>query len=420
MNRLNAETEHAVWELFHKVTYVSVAKDSFLAMVLKCPAVIRMESLPMEESEELKYLLKTYWLPWKRDMYMWLKMFGICPWYFKKLRGTPHKYPVVPKFGSGHISTYLSNRHEQRFKWTWMNGKDDSKMHFETNTYAPTIFGEIVSPIVSLLEDYRSLKIARKALETAWQCQAQPQHILEFKPTIKYNDQQDALIRFGDWDNWQERKAETDKAMRGYAYAGSAKVKNAQNTVQNAIRSNRDAQTGRARKQTEVENANILKNIVPLPPDFIYKTAATPNVHVKLDELQRALDARASAIMDFPIQMMGSSGKTSAQAQNNLRNVNERAKSWITYFEDRTKNAFLLGYGDAIQGWINGVNTFVESGPLFTIHQELCVEMPCTPVVSYDDLQKYVTDGIMSKDDFAKHAYEINALPNSQIVCTTE
>ena len=418
--RLDRESEADIWEIFHRISYIGIAKDAFLSMVLKCPVKARLKSFSLVQSDELAHLLKTHWLTWKRNMYVWLKMFGVCPWYFVKVRNTIHRYPVVPPFGSGHITTRLNKKHFQEFEWHWSNGDLEKKMHFEVRRYPPTIYGQFTTPLISLLDDYRSLKIARESLEIAWVNQARPQHILEYKPNIKFHGENDALIRFGDWE--QHRYAEATDATNTYSKVHAVRVKNAQQRVKDAITANqmlmsntRYMKTDTASQQFELENGNILKKIVPLPADFTYKSAAIPNVQARMQDLSNAIDAKAASIMDFPVQMMSGSAKTTAQSQNNLRNVNERVKDWLGFFEERTKNALMLVYGSIIEREMANLNEFIEHGQLFMAHKELVVEMECTPVTTYDDLRKYVTDGIMNVEDFARHAFSLNAIPESQI-----
>jgi hypothetical protein len=203
------------------------------------------------------------------------------------------------------------------------------------------------------------------------------------------------------------------------------KVSGAQQTIMDTIIRNKMRMGGRlpkkyletddAAKKFEMENAGFLGHIIPLPADYTYKTAATPKVDAKVDIMSANLDAKAAATMDFPIQMMSATARTVAQAQNNLRNVNERVKNWITFFEQRTKNALLLAYEDIIQGELDTLNDFFDNGVMFYAHKEVVVEMECTPVTSYDELRKYVADGIMDVKDFAKHVFNLNAIPASQI-----
>lgn len=424
--RLNPATKADIHEVFHSVAYIGISKDAFLAMTLKCPVIIKLKSFSLTESEELEHLLEMHWVEWKRQVYIRLKMFGICPWYFIKVRGTIHRYPVVPPYGSGYISTFLDKKHRQQYQWNWTDGELDKKMHFEVHRYPPTIMGEYTSPIISLLSDYRSLKIARQSVEIAWYNQARPQHILEYKPSRRLQTENETLVRFADASMAIGEQKRSMLATNIDNSVHSVKVYNAQSLVDAAVHQNNARKAQRSvgssylhsekkTDQYELQNANLLDKIVPLPPDYVYKAASIPRVDDRVAELSRMLDIKASSIMDFPVNMMSGTTKTSSQAQNNLRNVNERVKDWIKFFKKITKNAFLLAYGDVIQSSLNSVNEYEGSNELYLAHKEVVVEMECTPVTTYDDLKKYVSDGIMSIEDFAKHAFNLNAIPETQI-----
>ena len=48
------------------------------------------------------------------------------------------------------------------------------------------------------------------------------------------------------------------------------------------------------------------------------------------------------------------------------------------------------------------------------------VDMSCTPMMSYDELKQMWLDGIISKENFAHHAFHLHALPMDQIEMATQ
>jgi hypothetical protein len=418
--RLNPEVEHDIWEIFHKSPYIGIAKDAFMAMVLKCPVKVTLKSFTLMQSEELSVLLSRFWLEWKQKMYIWLKMYGICPWYFIKVKKTIHKYPLVPPLKSGYISTFLDKKKIQQYTWTWHDGGEDKKMHFETRNYPPTIFGEFTTPIISIMPDYRSLKIARKAVEKSWVMQSHPQHILEYKPDIKFHGENDSVVRYGNWEAEQHKRAKS--AVNNYNDMNTIRIKNAQRAVAEAAATNRQSmcqtpymESDSRLQSFEIANSNIFDKITPLPADYVYKAGAVPHVQANIIELSKFIDAKAAAIMDFPVHMMTGSTKTSAQADNNMRTVNEKIKDWLSYFENRTKNALLLVYGDIIQDELTKVSVKLADGTLFLVDKELIVEIACTPITKLDDLYKFYSYKIMSFENFAKNALNSAGISESQM-----
>ena len=183
--QLNSYMEADLLEMFHGLSTIKASTDGFLAMVLQCPARVTVQKIGLESNKILKMLMATHWLDWQKNMYKWIVVYGICPWYVVKIRKTKHKYPISPPFQSGTISTYMDKNHIQRFEWKWIDGKVDDKMRFETKNYNPTVFGGFTTPLVSLLSSYRTLKIAREAKERSWHIQSNRQHIIEYNPNRK-------------------------------------------------------------------------------------------------------------------------------------------------------------------------------------------------------------------------------------------
>jgi len=409
---LDPYAELDIMEIYNSSTSVKSSVDGFLSMVLQCPAKVTLKRAFLQSSDELKYLMKTHWLAWQRNLYIWLTIYGVCPWYFIKIRGTIHKYPKTPPFGSGYIETFLDKNYIQGFQWKWNGGKIEKKMKFEVRSHPPTVNGGFTTPIMALIPDYRMIKIARGAKEQAWVMQATPQHVIEYNPSRSIVETDSRLI------NINRARADSDE-----------------NTTYGEIDSRRDMQSVRVMdliktlRKADAMNAQRDKNqfiymhtdkkkpveklagrTIYLNANFTYKQIAAPKVDADIPKLSAMLESKASIIMDFPSKNMTDNKRTSTQAANSLRFVNERIKEWIGFFENRTKNALLIAYGDQLQNDINNAFDF-----MFSVQDELIVEMPCTPLASFEDLEKYVDRGIMDQKDFAKHAFHLSALPESEI-----
>jgi hypothetical protein len=438
--RLDTATERDLWEAFHRLPYIQVSRSAFIGMVLECPPEIKLKSFPLAQSEEMQMLLKLYWLPWLQNMYIWIKIFGICPWYVKRLRGTPHSIPVVPPFGSGYMTTHMDAKtHEQVFHWYWTNTTEpEPNMFFEFGPSAlqkPTLAGEFTSAMSALLDEYRTIKIVRQATEIATYHQARPQHIFEFHPP-RNNPGDDNLVNLeafgekiaGSVQRQQEALRGAKMTLRAdQLYDSVLRASAANKGVQLKFGASPIMQSEERGQQWERENAGMIDRGIPLRPDFHYKTAAQPKLGISLDAIAKRLDMLSGSVMDFPIQLIQAAGtKTSANVSGLLRFVNERIKDWITYFEMATKRAYLLLYGKVIQ---EGLDQVVRArrrklGPVQMIElyasTELEVHMPCTPLASYDQLKQMWMDALWKKKTFAKHAANLYGVSDSDLAVTEE
>ena len=156
--RLNELQVEVVEEIYNTIPYIRIARDAFISMALHCPPTLSLKSLRGIQSPELDLLMEMYWLPWLRDMYDWLKVFGVCPWYFERVEGTDDVIPVVPGMDQGYITTYVNKKHRQKFKWYWTDQpvqntnvlpEQDRKMYFEHDGSPPSNNGCLRSPMTS-------------------------------------------------------------------------------------------------------------------------------------------------------------------------------------------------------------------------------------------------------------------------------
>jgi hypothetical protein len=383
----------------------------------------------MEMSEELKILFNLYYTKWNIDKYDWLQCFGVCPWYIESVKGTPHKIPVVPPFGAGKIYTYLNNKHEQCFKYRFNSGETKT-MYFETKSHPPGLDGRYYSPISSILYEWRSCKIIREATEIASYHQARTQHVFEYRP--EKNNGEDTNImqleQFGD--------VISSSVAARQERLDSVKVNIRRDDFQAALETASDINRGIKRrfgtnsaflnsdtnnKKWELENSNLIDRGTILKPHFFYKAVQAPHVHIGMVEVLSRLDRMASALMDIPIGIIESTGsKTTAGVQGNFRILNERIKDWQNYFKESTKKAFLIMYGDFLQGELSNVIRHVRretpSKMLeLYVDNSVVVEMACTPIANINDIQNLMEKGLLSREKGAEHLFNILGLPLSDI-----
>lgn len=414
-----------IWDVFHKIPSIMVSHDMFVSMVLNCPPTVKMEKLKWEASDELRFLMQTYWMPFLQKVYTWFKCFGVCPWYWEKVRGTDHRIPVVPPFQSGHLTTYLDTKHRQQFSWYWKDTSDAAKnVNVEVSRHPPGLDGSIRSPIGSLLYEWRTMRIVRTSTEIATDQQAHQQHVFEFHPA-KSNQGDDNLATL---ESFGDKIAGTVMARQEGLLSAKTTIRTADlhHSLATAAAANRGmrARFGSAGAvmrsedqgdQWERENANVLERGIPLKPDFTYKPVPPPRISTNVVDISMRLEKMASAIMDIPFQLIESSGgRNTANVQGNLRFVNERIKDWTNVFETLVKKLFLLAYGETIQSGLDQLAKPHKMLELFA-DTELQVYMSCTPIASVADITAVHMAGYMKKRTAAEHTFNILGISHADL-----
>jgi len=419
---LNEEHMKYIFKIKQDVGIIKPAQATFLALLVQCPVKVTLKSFKLDQSQELEYLLKHDWQEWHRQLYLWISDIGVFPYYFEKVRGTIHYRPKVPPFGSGYVSVYQDENHEQQYKWTWHQGKQNKKFYFVTWLNPPLPNGMITTSIMSLIKAYKLLEKAETAQEIVWYGQSHPQHILEYKPSNASIREINTYQTFHTGEQMMGIRPEKVHELR------TTKIRDATKSIRETNRRNAQynfrSRTGRPLSLDEKEqeekwernNAALLEHLIPLDPDFVYKAVPPPKLEANISQLREELEHRAAQLMDFPSESMRMGGrKITAQAQNDLRFLNERVKTWINFLESQTRIALLKIYGKLIQDTLNKAVRVTKTEFTFLAYAELQVEMQCTPLTTWDELEKYVDRGLMSEEDFGVHAFRLKALPLTQL-----
>ena len=421
--KLKADQIYDIIDIKRNNANINTSIDSFLAITLQCPAKVSIPSLDLIQSDELEHLMRIYYLKWKRDMYIWLSLFGIFPWYLAKLKGTVHKYPVSPPMLSGEIETRMSKQHRQEFRWLWgADSKPDRNFQFVVKQHVPSIYGDIMTPIVSLISPFNTLKIATESKEIEMYNQSRPQNVIEYRPNIKrYENDTDLAKEISQTtntfavptENSEQNLTESINEIR------KVRVKDTQRAVEEAARINSERGVNNDyiymhSKKTTPKMTSFDGKTIYLPADFTHKLIPSIKVTVNLKEMITNFDDKAALVMDFPVTLLTVSAKTSSQSSNNLRFVNERVKEWINFMKCQTKHALILAYEDIEKELKKDYSSD------FSLDEHFQVEMSCTPLGTFDELWQYVETGIMSRNDFGEHAFRLKALPMSQLLKQTK
>jgi hypothetical protein len=358
------------------------------------------------------------------NMYDWLKMFGICPWYLEKVEKTMHYIPVVPPFGSGIIKTYMKKK-RQYFSWYWKEEQQmqaDKNMYFEHDGNPPNIDGTIKSPVATIIAEYNTSKIVRNVSEMVWNQQARQQHIIEHHPpkNMPGDDNLVTLESFGEKIAGQV----IEEKERLHNVKLNVKASNLRDVLKRTATKNLGLDPSFGNPNTATESAtqhfnmytsSILAKATTLPPDYIYKSVPNPEVSANYIQIQERMDEICSSVMDVPPNwIQGTSAKTVAAAHSSSRFVNERIKHWIGLFERTTKKAFILAYGDMIQANLEDMRKISNLISLYA-DEEIVIIMPCTPVANISDIQQIYSNGMISKENAALHIFNIIGVPANDI-----
>ena len=285
---------------------LKVARDAFTNMVFSTPFRVVCEELGLVSSSEMELIIETYWLPWQKNVYDWLKMFGVCPYMVRKLPGTKHRIPAVPPLGTGYISTGMDESREQFFEWRYYptnelgmaqnpaavarmgTNEPEPNVHWVISDHPPLCNGAYTSLVSTLLQDYQTCKQLRDSMELASYQGTHMPYIFEHHPP-KSTAIDDNIIAL---DNYGERAAgammsqveglNARKArMKASEFLAAIQMAHAQNSRRSdseyasssdiyALNSNAD------RQSMNRNSAGIIEKSWPLRPDFHYVQPAKP------------------------------------------------------------------------------------------------------------------------------------------------
>ena len=439
-NQLDESTVSDIFRIYHSTTSIKNSRNAFLSMVLRNPFEVQIPTLDLKNDREMEILIETYWMPWLKDVYDWVKMFGVAPYRFLRVRQTDHYYPQCPPFGTGYITTFVNRKHEQKFKWYWShteNHEEEKTMHWVFGHDKPTINGNLRSDMNTLLKEFRTEAVLRESLEVGATQAARPVFLFEHHPP-KNDSGNDGLTTL---ENFGERVAGIMQQKKEAMFTQKMRIRTddlISGLVTSAMANERTRVshgTGGRKFFSESEsdawernNMGIMDRAIPLRTDYVYKQTSKPSVLAELEKYSSRLDDLASAAMDFPAELMNpKTGSRASNVQGPLRVVNERIKDFLVFFRTIVKHAFLVSYGSVLQ---NALDSVVKNARISSrnsskmdaknivdlyVATEIHIEMSVTPLTSYDDLKKMWMDSLIKKDTFAKHASAAQSVPIEDI-----
>lgn len=428
--RLNEAEVYDVVRLYFSHPVLDVGRNSFINMVLQCTPEVTIKSMPGTVSEELNMLLEFKYKEAAGALYDWTKMFGICP--YKMIRVSPqsvHWYPLVPDMGTGYIATYVDKNYRQQFRYypsqqsVMAQPQEDRKMQWwiVDRNRIPDIHGLLRSDVSTLLEQYRTEKILRESMEIgAWHGVRQ-MHVIEHHPAKSGSGADEHLTTLESFGEdvagmvMHQEEMLQQKKMRirtqellGAVHDAHASHSSVTHTQMGASESEQSVR--------ERQDSGLSKRVVSLPRDFVYKSTASPKLLGDLMAVSRRLDMNCAAVMDFPLEMIQSqSAARASNVQGNSRFWNERVKHWTGVFEAFYKHTLLLAYGQVIQNKLNARSNSLQRQMQLYAHNELTVEMPCSPMITWDTLKQLGDYQLMDKQHVGEHVFANYGLPMAHL-----
>lgn len=426
-----------LWDLYHSHPVVKMARQAFDGMAFCQPFIVRMGGAGRSvNNSRMRILIQKEWMPWVREVYDHIKMFGIVCYYFERVDND--YVPRIPPFGSGYMTTLLNKNHKQEFRWYWdgeRRRKPDMRMRWIVER-KPDLTGHYTSVLAAALHDWKTFKIVREATEmAAFQSVRQP-NIFEYRPP-NYGDAEDHVrnLVIGEQEAANEAlmlpnaaRNRVHKVNKAH-FAATLRKKdmlNANIEIQESKQVKPHLWSEDIGDRQRREHSSWTRRSLTLNPHFHYVRAQPPSLPVHLKDISQRLDQFISNLMDFPLELAAAMHATrSANIEGNLLVASERVKDVLSKMEEYIKEAYLYSYGDILRrSLLNDATKLarLKKSPitmkeLIELYQQYKVEVQllCTPLSTYTQLRQYWVDGIMTKEDFAHHAFHINSIPYKEI-----
>ena len=430
---LNIDTLRDLLDMFNSMPIFDVASRSFLSMVLGEAFTFSIPAIGLVSSPEINKIIQAHWMPWLRSVYYTCKLLGICPYYFEKTVDGLHQIPVVPDLDMGYITVTVTEKHKIEYRFYWNHGIQpelEKNMLWIQTENRPTISGELRSPLVKLLPNYRSLRKLQRAQDIAATQAAKPVHVMEFVPTA----------RMGTDDNLAHLQADfggaagITKARRDAMREHEIRVR-----TSNLYRSMREAQEQNLQQSTtqqtlwtdapqdllEEMDAGFANRVVALREGYKYTQAAKPTLVADYYAAEKEFNVIAASLMDFALELLQATSSSRVQnVEGAARFENDRVKEQTAFFTNIIRSALVIAYRDqfvqVMEDARNWRITRLHGDPANVAYLfpelDVQVDMTTSSVASYDELRDMLYDGIMTQKDFASHAYRAKNLPIEQMV----
>lgn len=431
---LDEGTVQDLLTMYNNVPVIKIARKSFLSMTLSEPFTFSIPALGLVSNKEMEKIIQSFWMPWLRTVYDWVKLFGVCPYYFKKTNGPKaHNIPIVPNIELGYITVVVNKDHELEYKWYWNHGtnsEQETKMLWIITEDKPDKNGRIRSPLVSLLPNYRSLLKLQRSQDVASTQAARPVHIMEFTPNAKTanNDELTHLVAdFG-------KAAGITKARRDQMRNQEIRVKTAElykqmqnthnaNTIRSTIQPTMWTDT--SEQLLEEMDAGFSNRVVALRPDFHYKAAQAPSLVGDYYAAEAAFNMVAAALMDFSLELLQATGQSRSQNVEGAQHFeNNRMQETTAFFRSVLQPALVIAYRDQFEQGMDDARNWriskLKGDPnnVSILYPELdvVVDLSGSTVTGYDELREMLYDGLITQETFGTTVFKQRNMPIEQMV----
>lgn len=443
---LDADAVRDLRDMYEGMPIFSIARRTFLSMVLG-PFTFSIPRLGLVSNDSMQRIIETFWLPWCRDVYDWIKMFGICPWYVR-MQGD-HPVPVVPGIDLGYISVRVNQqRRDVEFLWTWTLDTRTSfgnvtsggpKMYWITSQDRPDRNGTICSQLASLLPHYRTILVARNAQNTVVKRLEDPVHVIEHR--IGPRSQQDDNLShftadFGEAAGIGQQRREAEREMRTRENIHALQQQMHRQSVHNREQSTQQPETWSTTPEQMMHemDSGFPNRTIVLRPDFYYREAAKPSIGVDYLKLEAQFNLYAAAVMDMALELLTATG--TARSQNIMgaeRFARDRIKDASRFFSTIIHDALIIAYQKQFLATMEEASSFSmarrrnpEAGHLaanfMDLHPELdvTVEMTSALVTSDDELRKLCSDGFLTAETLGRYLFANHNIPLTDMVVPDE
>ena len=382
----------------------------------------------LSSSPTLQYIYDEYWAPWLKKVYLYLKVFGVCPYYKKKIEGTVYWKFEVPSMELGFWMTYVNSQTgRQEFVWFWYNNNigngvsvgdmfspSDTEMYWETSTECPSPKGDLKTAVISLLTDYQMYVGIQKDLRAVSSYNANPPIYLKYikDASIGYDvsqiDQMDVTTEnsYISGDTASAIQAQTmDQIEKYLANKGRMIQRNNQRRMQADL----------SLAKTFIKTPNPKQEINPFPPDYDTVNVKPPSVISGVEErLRQRLDKNTYDIFNYPGQAnFFSSSKRNADMHTSFKFYNMTLPSTLSKLEQIVEKAWYRSvgvdlYNDLYRGNRPRINVSVNRDPALYLHiflRELFplkVKIASTSLIDIGKLKELREEGIINQEYF-KH-----------------
>ena len=85
--RLDTKAIEDLLHMFRHVSSIKIAREAFLSMTLCAPFRFHIPKINLHSNADMELIIERHWMPWLRQVYDWVKLIGICPYYFERPAG---------------------------------------------------------------------------------------------------------------------------------------------------------------------------------------------------------------------------------------------------------------------------------------------------------------------------------------------